>query len=987
MSKEINPSDFENELEYVEAVTGINVPTKDYELNKDGKLITLNLSNNRISNIDFLTNLTSLEILDLSENKISNIDALKNLTSLTALNLYQNDISDISALSKLTSLTGLYLSDNQISDLKPLSKLTSLTIMNLDNTQIRDLNPLSELTSLIDLSLQENQISDLNPISKLTSLTELYLSSNQISNLKSLPKLTSLTYLDLSSNLISKLNPLSELKFLKTIYIDNNPCTVNENLELLENHIDFLNLWLAKNKLEDKISVLMPKKVVFLGNHASGKSSLLHYLQKETYALHTDTTHVLNVTQHKLKPTESTYVKSLFENKEKIKEILPLMYYDFGGQDFYHGLYQSFSSKTAFQIVVYCANQTEISLGEDTNGYDTYTYPLSFWLKEKEYLEKGTKNPYFIVENKIDEKVTSAFAKDYPIVCDFDAPNGIFHVFLKKLVPVNVIKENNNRLQLEYLKKQLLQELYESQVVSERVIDFYKKVYAESIEAGLKIEKRSSYTIEGISAENMLTQLQLLENSGVLFLSEDKTQVIANPKAFITHIHENILKQDSILKKEGKISFEDWKAIKKGKHAKLIESFMLKQKTMFIDTYAEAYVFPNYLPLYTQDEERYFLNVSAQHMAFSIQLQYFVPFGFINVLIHHFGKEPNKKKFWRDAIYFIQHEDEKPKANVFIVVNIPKLCLDVSVESRDTTFNVQKYKRYLWLCLSKMYHQQPLISWEDFKKEKTTSKDEIEKHLEEKALLKHNEFPETAKVSIDGKYYALLSTLKNRIDTNEYNIQVTNEQGRSKLLPLYQFQVFTEKSIKRMKKVAISYSKDDLALVNEFIKSLVPLQDDGLIESPVWYCTDLKPGTEWDKEIQENFETADMIFFMVSPNFLATNYIKEHEIKTAIQKRTKQLNANKPVGEQLKIIPIILDHCSWVRKDQTMNLGQYNALPYTAKPVLDFDNINKAWYLTTESIRIAIEHDNDSSFRLDSSKEIQKLRERLIAGYLDKNSK
>ena len=74
-------------------------------------------------------------------------------------------------------------------------------------------------------------------------------------------------------------------------------------------------------------------------------------------------------------------------------------------------------------------------------------------------------------------------------------------------------------------------------------------------------------------------------------------------------------------------------------------------------------------------------------------------------------------------------------------------------------------------------------------------------------------------------------------------------------------------------------------------------------------------------------------------------------------------------------------------KDQTMNLGLYNALPYTAKPVLDFDNRNKAWYLTTESIRIAIEHDNESSFRLDSSKEIQKLRERLIAGYLDKNSK
>ena len=908
MSKELQPSDFKNELEYVEAVLGINIPKNNYTLTKQGKLTSLNLFSNGISEIDFLGNLTSLEILDLSQNKIVDFSTLSNLTSLIFFNLSNNQLSDISALSKLTSLTSLYLSENQLSDISALSNLTSLTELYLSTNQLSDISALSNLTSLTSLYLSNNQLSDISALSNLTSLTYLVLSYNQLSDISAFSNLTSLTYLVLSYNQLSDISALSKLTSLELIQIDNNPCTENENLKSRENHIDFLKLWKEKNKLQDKVAVLLPKKVVFLGNHASGKSSLLYFLQEGEYAPETSTTHVLNVAQHTLEPAESTYIKSLFENKKKtkdkkeIKEVLPIMYYDFGGQDFYHGLYQSFSSKTAFQIVVYCAEQKMIELVKDSKDRDTYKYPLSFWLKEKEYLERGTKNPYFIVENKIDGKKESAFVKDFPNVCDFDPPNGMFHVFLKALEVENITKDKYNRLQLEFLKKQLLQELYESKEESQKVIDFYKQVYKESIQTTLKIQDRSIYKIEGISPENMLTQLQLLENSGVLFLSEDKTKVIANPKAFIEHIHTEILKQDIILEKQGKLSFEEWKAIKKGTHAQLIESFMLKQKTMFIDNDAESYVFPNYLPLYSQDEEHYFLTVSVEHLAFSIEFEYFIPFGFINVLIHHFGKEPNKKKFWRDAIYFIQHEDEKPKANVFIQLNVEKLRLEVSVETRDANFDVQKYKRYVWLSLSRMYHQQKLTSWMDFKTKKgdSISKTDSDKQLIEKEFFTQNEFPETAKVSVDGNYYVSLSTLKARIEKNEYNINVTNEEGRSKLLPLYKFQVFTDKHIKKMKKIFISYSNEDIHYKKVLEKFLKPMAKFQLAKS--WSCEEITPGL-WDDQIQEELESSDIVIFMMSMNFASSDYILKEEVYKTFQ----QMKTNK----DKKIVCVLVKQFPW----------------------------------------------------------------------------
>jgi hypothetical protein len=75
---------------------------------------TIDLSNNRISDLTLLNGLTNLEELDLSDNQIGYIDGLSNLISLKSVLLSNNYIEDISPLFELRNLEYADLSGNKI---------------------------------------------------------------------------------------------------------------------------------------------------------------------------------------------------------------------------------------------------------------------------------------------------------------------------------------------------------------------------------------------------------------------------------------------------------------------------------------------------------------------------------------------------------------------------------------------------------------------------------------------------------------------------------------------------------------------------------------------------------------------------------------------------------------------------------------------------------------------------------------------------------
>ena len=148
-----------------------------------------------------------------------------------------------------------------------------------------------------------------------------------------------------------------------------------------------------------------------------------------------------------------------------------------------------------------------------------------------------------------------------------------------------------------------------------------------------------------------------------------------------------------------------------------------------------------------------------------------------------------------------------------------------------------------------------------------------------------------------------------------------------------------------MKKIFISYSKQDLRLVNKFIEHLTALQRDGKVSH--WYCSELEAGSIWNDDIQKHLEEADIVCFMISPSFMKTDYIHEHEIKKAFERKAKD--------PSFKIVPVILNFCRWTTANN--NLGEFTALPYTAKPVMDFKNQDMAWYIGEECLRLMIDHE------------------------------
>ncbi len=88
---------------------------------------TIDLSNNRISDLSPLTGLTNLEELNLSDNQIGFIDDLSNLIGLKSVILSNNFIEDISPLFELEKLDYVDITGNNISP-EQIDKLTDLGI-------------------------------------------------------------------------------------------------------------------------------------------------------------------------------------------------------------------------------------------------------------------------------------------------------------------------------------------------------------------------------------------------------------------------------------------------------------------------------------------------------------------------------------------------------------------------------------------------------------------------------------------------------------------------------------------------------------------------------------------------------------------------------------------------------------------------------------------------------------------------------------------
>jgi len=134
----------------------------------------------------------------------------------------------------------------------------------------------------------------------------------------------------------------------------------------------------------------------------------------------------------------------------------------------------------------------------------------------------------------------------------------------------------------------------------------------------------------------------------------------------------------------------------------------------------------------------------------------------------------------------------------------------------------------------------------------------------------------------------------------------------------------------------VSYCHKDERFRQALDTSLAQLKRNGLIS--VWNDRKILPGQQWDKEIDKNLDTADIILVLVSPDFLASDYAYTREMQKAIERHHAGLTT---------VIPIILRPSDW----QHSPLGDLQALPSNGRPISIWSKRDQAWLNVVDGLR------------------------------------
>jgi TIR domain len=125
------------------------------------------------------------------------------------------------------------------------------------------------------------------------------------------------------------------------------------------------------------------------------------------------------------------------------------------------------------------------------------------------------------------------------------------------------------------------------------------------------------------------------------------------------------------------------------------------------------------------------------------------------------------------------------------------------------------------------------------------------------------------------------------------------------------------------------YAREDQEMLVQLKKHLMPLQRQGQIT--IWSDTNLDAGVEWEKELHQHLESANIILLLISPDFMASDYCYSTEMRRAIE-RHDQGSAH--------VISILLRPTFW----QNAPFAKLQVIPMNAEPVTSWSDRDKAFY-------------------------------------------
>ncbi|MEO1297906.1 MAG: toll/interleukin-1 receptor domain-containing protein [Cyanobacteria bacterium J06636_16] len=140
--------------------------------------------------------------------------------------------------------------------------------------------------------------------------------------------------------------------------------------------------------------------------------------------------------------------------------------------------------------------------------------------------------------------------------------------------------------------------------------------------------------------------------------------------------------------------------------------------------------------------------------------------------------------------------------------------------------------------------------------------------------------------------------------------------------------------------VFISYSHKDEDLKEELEVHLSTLTRQNKIKP--WQDRTLEAGTEWDPQIKAALEAAQIILLLITPRFMASNYINDVELTRALERHR---------AGAARVIPIILKPVDLVGTP----IAQLQALPKDAKPITRWGDQDEAFLDVVKGIRRVVD--------------------------------
>ena len=138
----------------------------------------------------------------------------------------------------------------------------------------------------------------------------------------------------------------------------------------------------------------------------------------------------------------------------------------------------------------------------------------------------------------------------------------------------------------------------------------------------------------------------------------------------------------------------------------------------------------------------------------------------------------------------------------------------------------------------------------------------------------------------------------------------------------------------------MSYSHTDEELRHELEKHLAGLRRQGVIST--WHDRRIGPGEEIHGQISAQLDSAEIILFLVSADFLASDYCYDGEMLRAMERHDEGT---------ARVIPVILRPCDWLGAP----FDKLKAVPTDGKPVVKHATLDDGFVEVAQAVREAAE--------------------------------